>query len=179
MRILQRLAFKSVPASEKPVPVTAKSSSCLSTYWEVPAVLVLVMLYSNVLTLLGLWFSLRLPWRSGSFSFEYAIVSWNMFVVRFRGRKRLLCSLSLLFLKMLLTPCLLVVLLSSLDSNLFRSSTDPLLMYSTSSCCVNVFVASYFVYCLLVGEVRHLGELGGLVPHPYPSVVCYVSCGFC
>ena len=99
-----------------------------------------------------------------------------MFVVRFRGRKRLLCSLSLLFLKMLLTPCLLVVLLSSPDSNLFRSSTDSLLMYSTSSCCVNVFVASYFVYCLLVGEVRHLGELGGLVPHPYPSVVmCLVT----
>ena len=98
-----------------------------------------------------------------------------MFVVRFRGKKRLLCSLSLLFLKMLLTPCLLVVLLSSLDSNLFRSSIDPLLMYSTSSCCVNVFVASYFVYCLLVGEVRHLGELGGLVPHPYPSVV-FVMC---
>ena len=82
-------------------------------------------------------------------------------------------------MKMLLTPCLLVGLLSSLDSNLFLSSTDPLLTYSTSSCCVNVFVASYFVYCLLVGEVRHVGELGGLVPPPYPSFVCDVSCGFC
>lgn len=42
---------ESVAVSEKPVPVTAKSSGCLSTYWEFPAVLVLVMLYSNVLTL--------------------------------------------------------------------------------------------------------------------------------
>ena len=47
-------SFKSVPASKTPVPVTAKSSGCLSTNsWGggVPAVLVLVMLYSNVLIL--------------------------------------------------------------------------------------------------------------------------------
>ena len=81
-----------------------------------------------------------------------------MFVVRFQGRKHLLCGVSLLFLNMLLTPCLLVGRPSSLDSNLFRSSTDPLLMYSTSSCCVNVFVASYFAYCLLVGEVDTLAS---------------------
>ena len=30
-----------------------------------------------------------------------------------------------------------------------------------------------------MGEVRHVGELGGLIPPPYPSVVCDVSCGFC
>ena len=78
-------------------------------------------------------------------SFEYTIVSWNMLVVRFRGRKHLLCGVSFLFLKMLLTPCLLVGLLSSLDRNLFPSSIDPLLMYWTSLWCVNVFVASYFV----------------------------------
>ena len=162
-------SFKSVPASEKPVPVTAKSSGCLSTNWRVSrrscsGYVVFECPDSQVFWDFG---SLsRSIEEVYSTSFEYTIVSWNMFVVRFRGRKHLLCGVSLLFLKMLLTPCLLVGLLSSLDSNLFLSSIDPLLTYSTSSCCVNVFVASYFVYCLLVGEVRHVGELGGLVPPP-------------
>ena len=161
--------LKPVPATEKPVPVTAKSSGCLSTNWRVSrrscsGYVVFECPDSQVFWDFG---SLsRSIEEVYSTSFEYTIVSWNMFVVRFRGRKHLLCGVSLLFLKMLLTPCLLVGLLSSLDSNLFLSSIDPLLTYSTSSCCVNVFVASYFVYCLLVGEVRHVGELGGLVPPP-------------
>ena len=161
--------LKPVPASEKPVPVTAKSSGCLSTNWRVSrrscsGYVVFECPDSQVFWDFG---SLsRSIEEVYSTSFEYTIVSWNMFVVRFRGRKHLLCGVSLLFLKMLLTPCLLVGLLSSLDSNLFLSSIDPLLTYSTSSCCVNVFVASYFAYCLLVGEVRHVGELGGLVPPP-------------
>ena len=162
-------SFMSVPASEKPVPVTAKSSGCLSTNWGVSrrsgsGYVVFECPNSQVVWDFG---SLsRSIEEVDSISFEYTIVSWNMFVVRFRGRKHLLCGVSLLFLKILLTPCLLVGLLSSLDSNLFLSSIDPLLTYSTSSCCVNVFVASYFAYCLLVGEVRHVGELGGLVPPP-------------
>ena len=141
-------SFKSVPAFEKPVPVTAKSSGCLSTNWGVSrrsgsGYVVFECPDSQVFWDFG---SLsRSIEEVDSISFEYTIVSWNMFVVRFRGRKHLLCGVSLLFLKILLTPCLLVGLLSSLDSNLFRSSIDPLLMYSTSSCCVNVFVASYFV----------------------------------
>ena len=130
------------------VPVTAKSSGYLSTNWGVSlrsgsGYVVFECPDSQVFWDFG---SLsRSIEEVDSISFEYTIVSWNMFVVRFRGRKHLLCGVSLLFLKMLLTPCLLVGLLSSLDSNLFRSSIDPLLMYSTSSCCVNVFVASYFV----------------------------------
>ena len=36
------------------------------------------------------------------------------------------------------------------------------------SCCL---VASFSCFCLLVGEVRHLGEFGGLVPPPYRFVV--------
>ena len=36
------------------------------------------------------------------------------------------------------------------------------------SCCQ---VASFSRSCLLVGEVRHLGEFGGLVPPPYRIVV--------
>ena len=141
-------SFKSVPACEKPVPVTAKSSGYLSTNWG-------VSLRSGSGYVIFECPDSQVFWDFGSLSrsieevdsisFEYTIVSWNMFVVRFRGRKHFLCGVSLLFLKMLLTPCLLGGLLSSLDSNLFRSSIDPLLMYSTSSCCVNVFVASYFV----------------------------------
>ena len=141
-------SFKSVPASEKPVPVTAKSSGCLSMNWGVSrrsgsGYVVFECPDSQVF------------WDFGSLSrsieevdlisFEYTIVSWNMLLVRFRGRKHLLCGVSFLFLKMLLTPCLLIGLLSSLNSNLFPSSIDPLLMYWTSSWCVNVFVASYFV----------------------------------
>ena len=139
-------SFKSVLASEKPVPV--KSSGCLSTNWGVSrrsgsGYVVFECPNSQVVWDFG---SLsRSIEEVDSISFEYTIVSWNMFVVRFRGRKHLLCGVSLLFLKMLLTLCLLVGLLSFLDSNLFRSSIDPLLMYTTSSCCVNVFVASYFV----------------------------------
>ena len=141
-------SFKSVPASEKPVPVTAKSSGFLSTNWGVSrrsgsGYVVFECPNSQVVWDFG---SLsRSIEEVDSISFEYTIVSWNMFVLRFRGRKHLLCGVSLLFLKMLVTPCLLVGLLSSLDSNLFHSSIDPLLMYSTSSCCVNVFAASYFV----------------------------------
>ena len=139
-------------------------AACLPT-GGFPAVLVLVMLSSNVL-ILKFSGTLVLSPAPLKKCIRPPLSIRNMFVVRFRGRKHLLCGVSLLFLKMLLTPCLLVGLLSSLDSNLFLSSIDPLLTYSTSSCCVNVFVASYFVYCLLVGEVRHVGELGGLVPPP-------------
>ena len=157
---------------------TAKSSGCLSTNWGISGrsgsgYVVFECPDSQVFWDFG---SLsRSIEEVDSISFEYTIVSWIMVVVRFRGRKRLLCCVSLLYLKMLLTPCLLVCLPSSLDNNLSLSSTDPLLMYSTSSCCISVFVASYFAsYCLLVGEVRHLGELGGLVPPSIP--VCCLWC---
>lgn len=147
----------------------SRLAACLRT-GKFPAVLVLVMLYSNVLTLKS----------SGTLVLSpVPLKKWIRSPLSIRSFREI-CSSSgseeeSVFMRCEFTvfenaadPLPLVVLPSSLNSNLFRSSTDPLLMHSTSSCCFNVFVVSYFVYCLLVGEARHLGKLGGLLPPSIP-----------
>ena len=122
-------------------------------------------------TLLGLWFSLPLHWRSG-YDLLWVYDRFVKYVRRQVPRKKAsFMRCEFIVFENAADPLPSGRPPSSLDSNLFRSSTDPLLMYSTSSCCVNVFVASYFVYWR-AGWAR-------FPPPPYPSIVCDVSCGFC
>ena len=130
-------------------------------------------------SLLGLWFSLRFHWRSG-FVLLWVYDRFVKYVRRQVPRKKAsLCGVSLLFLKMLLTPCLwsscqvpwtVICFVPQLIRCWCIRPPPAVLMFLLSRI--------LFIVCWWA-RLDTLASWVDCFPPPYPSVLCDVSCGFC